>query len=69
MKLPSFTLAPLQPADPFQPALKVGMTQRTEGAGMDKDEVNFSFQAPPPMNPFAQAKLAVLGMPDPKAKR
>jgi hypothetical protein len=69
MHLPAFALAPLQPADPFRPALKAGMKQKTEGAGMGKDEVNFSFRAPPPMDPFTAARFAVLGMPDPKVKR
>lgn len=69
MQLPNFTLSPMQPSDPVRPAAKGGTKQKLEGAGTGKDEVNFSFRAPPPMDPFTAARFAVLGMPDPKVKR
>ena len=69
MQLPNFTLSPLQPTDPMRPAAKAGMTYKEEGAGTGKDGVNFSFNAPPPMDPFTAARFAMLGMPDPKVKR
>lgn len=70
MNLPDFVLSPLQHIDaPAQRSAKVGLKQKTEGAGKGKDGVNFSFNAPPAMDPFTHAKLAVLGMPDPKVKR
>ncbi|MGL4648732.1 MAG: hypothetical protein ACRC1H_04940 [Caldilineaceae bacterium] len=68
MQLPILPSVP-DVQDDTQPRARVRHKQKMEGAGMSKDGVNFSFNVPPPMSPFTNAAMQVLGMPDPKVKR